>query len=314
MMNGATIAIVAALSLIPAERQLVDRVVAVVNEDIITLQELNAAAEPYLERNADASQRKAALESTLDNLISDKLLAQQVVEAKITVTRSDVDRAIQDILKQNRITEQELRQAVESRGMSMVQYRDDLESQIVRLKLVDLKVRSRVVVAEADIKAEWERQFALEDAEELLSLRHLFFRWGESPDPDEKKRVLARAEKARARVMGGEDFAKVAAEESEGPTAASGGSLGEMGRRDLLPELARAAATLKVMKVSLPVITTNGVHVLRIDSIRKKEPPKYETKRNEIYQRLYQAETERQMKLWLAELRAQGAVQIRLAD
>ena len=311
-MNGATIAIAAALSLIPAERQLVDRVVAVINDDIITLQELHAAAEPYLERNADAKQRKAVLESTLDNLVSGKLLAQQVVEAKITVTRSDVDRAIQDILKQNRITEQELRQAVESRGMSMVQYRDDLEAQIVRLKLVDLKVRSRVDVAEADIKAEWERQFASEKGEELLSLRHLFFRWGESPDPDEKKRVMDRAEKARGRILAGEDFAKVAAAESEGPTAANGGSLGELSRSDLLPELARAATSLKVMKVSLPVVTTNGVHVLRIDSIRRKDPPKYESKRNEIYQRLYQSETERQMKVWLTELREQSAVQIRL--
>jgi parvulin-like peptidyl-prolyl isomerase len=148
--------------------------------------------------------------------------------------------------------------------------------------------------------------------EEVIKLRHLFFRWGESPDKEERLRVLARANAARAQVAGGEDFGAVAAAVSDGPTAQSGGELGELSRSELLPELSKAAAGLKVMEVSGPIETPNGVHIIRIDAARKKEPPTYEKMRNEIYQQLYQAEVEKQMASWIEELKAQAAIERRM--
>lgn len=293
------------------DRELVDRIVAVVNEDVILLSELKAASARFIDANATPERRKQVLDATMDNLIADKLMSQQVTEAKITVTSEDVDRAIQDILRQNEITMKDLEDAIDGRGMKMSKYRSDLESQIVRLKLVDLKVRSRVVVAEADIQAEYKRMTSAESREELLTLRHLFFRWGESPDPEEKTRVLTRADAGRARILKGEDFAVVAKEVSEGPTASSGGGLGELTRSGLLPELARAVSGLQVMQLSTPIETQNGVHVLRVDKIRKKDAPSYESQRNAIYQRMYQVEVERQMKVWIDELRAQSAIDVR---
>ncbi len=293
-------------------RELVDRIVAVVNEDVITLSELKRTATAYMRGATDPEQIERVHKTTLDNLIADKLLSQQVKEAKISVTPEDVDKAIDDIVRQNRMTREQLRQAVETRGMDMAQYRSDLESQIVRLKLIDLKVRSRVVVPESDIKVEYERRTSKEEREELLTLRHLFFRWGESPDPAERERVRTRANAARDRLLAGEDFAAVAKEISEGPTAGDGGLLGEIGRGGLLPELARAVAGLPVMKVSGLIDTANGVHVVRVDSIRKTEPTAYSELRPEIYQRLYQGEVERQMKEWIDDLRAQAAIDVRL--
>jgi peptidyl-prolyl cis-trans isomerase SurA len=296
----------------PAGRELVDRIVAVINEDVVLLSELRAAAAPFLTADASEARKKEVEAAAMENLVADRLMQQQIVEAKLDVTPDDVDRAIADILRQNRISEAELTEAIEARGMTMAQYRGDLEAQIVRLKLVDLKVRSRVVVAEAEIKSEWERRTAGEAREELIRLRHLFFRWGESPDPAEKARVLERAKVAAARIQNGEDFAKVAMELSEGPTAAKGGELGELARDGLLPELSRATKTLPVGKLSPPVETANGVHVLRIDGVRKKEPTAYAELRNKLYQELYQKEVERQMKLWIDELKTQAAIEIRL--
>ena len=293
-------------------RELVDRIVAVVNEDVITLQELNRTAATYLQGSTDEARVKQVNMSTLDNLIADKLLSQQVKEAKISVTPDDVDKAIDDIVRQNRMTREQLREAVEARDMDMAQSRSDLETQIVRLKLIDLKVRSRVVVPESDIKAEYGKRTSSEEREELLTLRHLFFRWGESPDPEERKRVRERSAAARARLLAGEDFEALAKEISEGPTAAAGGELGEISRSGLLPELARAVSELKVMEISDLIDTTNGVHIVRLDSIRKTEPPAYSELRPEIYQRLYQGEVERQMKEWIDNLRAQAAIDIRL--
>src|SRR5205823_8851930 len=96
--------------------------------------------------------KKALYKDVLDQLINEQLLSQQVAEAKISVSDEEVERAIKDIIKQNNINEDELRQAIEQRGLSMGQYREDLKRQLVRLKIVDLKVRSRVIVPDAEVK------------------------------------------------------------------------------------------------------------------------------------------------------------------
>ena len=311
-MTATVLASLLVLAAGPDGRQLVDRIIAVVNDDVITLSDLAAAAAPLLTPDATDARKKSVREATLENLIADKLLAQQVREAKIDVSPQDVDKAIDDIVRQNKISRAELTRAVEARGMMMAEYRSDLRSQIMRLKLVDLKVRSRVVIPEADIKEEYERRNSQAERPELISLRHLFFRWGESPDPKERARVLEQARVARARVVNGEDFAEVAKAVSEGPTASSGGDLGEINKSGLLPELARAAVDLQIDELSAPIETSNGVHVIRIEGRRKEAAPRYESQRTGIYQKLYQGEVERQMKVWIDELKAQSAIDRRL--
>lgn len=310
-MNTAALMLSFVLATVPGQRRLVDRIVAVVNDEIITLSELEAATRPYMEPGADGTKQDATYRSVLEQLISEKLLSQQIGEAKITADDEEVDRAIKDILRQNNITDEELKQAIEARGMGMAQYREDLKAQLIRLKIIDLKVRSRVQISDAEVKAEFDRENANEVREELVSLRHIFFRWGESPDPAERTRVLTAAREARDRVTKGEDFAAVAKEVSQGPTAATGGDLGEVSKKGLLPELSKVVEKAGVGEVSEPIETKNGVHVVRVDARRLKESTAFAEARNAIYQRLYTQEVDRQMKVWLEELRASAAVDVR---
>lgn len=296
----------------PGQRELVDRVAAVVNDDIITLSEVQAAAKPYASPDDGEERKKMLYADILDQLINERLLGQQIKEAQIDVTDDEVERAMQDILRQNKITEEELKQAVEARGMSVGEYKVDLKSQLIRLKLIDLKVRSRVVVPESDIRAEYDNRNRGQSKDEMVTISHLFFRWGESPDPAEKARVMARAAAARQRIVKGEDFAAVAKEISEGPTAAQGGSLGELARKGLLPELDKALMSIEPGEMSPPVETANGVHVVLLEGRRFKEGTPYAEMRDRIYQDLYQRRVEEQMKLWLEELRASSAVDVRI--
>lgn len=301
------------LALAPgAERKLVDRIVAVVNDEIITFAELETATKLYMEEGASEEKKKATMAGFLDQMISDKLVSQQVTEAKISAGDEEVDRAIKDILRQNNITDAELRQAVESRGMSFGQYREDLKQQLIRLKIIDLKVRSRVQISDQEVKNEYDRLATTEAREEMISLRHIFFRWSDAANPAERTRVLTAANEARDRVKKGEDFAAVAKSLSEGPTASNGGDLGEVTTKGLLPELAKAIQGLPNGEVSAPVETKNGVHLVRVDARRTKAADGFAEKRQEIYQRLYTAEVDRQMKLWVEELKASAAIDVRL--
>lgn len=300
------------LSLISAERQLVDRVAAVVNDEVITQSELDAAALPFLDASSTDERRAAVYRSSLDQLIAEKLIGQQVRETHIEITEDDVERAIDEITRQNKITRDQLKEAIESRGMAMSQYREDLEKQLQRLRLIELKVRSRVVIPDTDIRAEWERQVGYEKRDKMVKLRHLFLNWGESPDPAEKKRIMARAQAARDRIAAGEPFAELAKEVSQGPTASEGGDLGWLGMTDLLPELARAVMKMQAGQLSQPIETPNGVHVVLLEETRLKEPTGFEEAKGAIYQRLYQQEVDRQMRLWIDELRATSSIEIRV--
>lgn len=297
---------------VPSERVLVDKIAAVVNDDVITLSDVEAAAEPYLASADSEERRKMLYKDILRQLVDERLLSQQIAEAKIDVTEDEVERAVKDILRQNKITREQLEEAIRARGMSMGQYLQDLESQLIRLKLVDMKVRSRVVIPEADIKAEFEARTRGQQKNEMLTIRHLFFRWGEEANDEERARVLARARAARARIEAGEDFATVAKEVSEGPTASQGGSLGELDRKGLLPELDQALRGLEPGAMTPPVETGNGVHVVLLEARRLKAPVSYTEMRDRIYQELYQQRVEEQMKIWLEELRAASAIDIRL--
>lgn len=293
------------------DRELLDRVVAVVNDDVITLSEVEAAAKPYMAHNEGEERKKLLYTDIVDQLIAERLLSQEIKGAQITVTDDEVERAVQDILRQNKITEDQLRQAVESRGMSVGQYREDLKSQLIRLKLIDMKVRSRVVIPEADIKAEYERRTRDEIAEELVHIRHIFFRWGENATEEEKVAIRKKAEAARQRAEKGE-FAAVAKELSEGPTADKGGDLGELSGDGLLPELKAALKGVEPGTITPPIDTENGVHVVYLVARRSKKPTSYAELRDRIYQEMYQQRVEEQTKVWLDELRGQSAVNVRL--
>ncbi len=296
----------------PGERVLVDRIAAVVNDDVITLSEVKEAAKAFSKGNESPERQKLLHKDILEQLINERLLTQQIAEAKIEVTEDEVERAMKDILRQNKISQAQLEEAIRSRGMSMGQYLEDLKSQLIRLKLVDMKVRSRVVIPESDIKTEFESRTRGQAKEEMLTIRHVFFRWGETPGAEEKARVLARAQEARDKVEGGTAFADVAKDVSEGPTAAQGGSLGELSRKGLLPELDRALISVKPGQMTPPVETSNGVHVVVLEDRIFKDPVSYSQMRDKIYQELYQQRVEEQMKIWLDELRGTSAVAIRL--
>jgi len=294
------------------ERVLLDRVVAVVNDEVITQSELDAMANPFIDAGASAERRHMVQTASIDQMIAEKLLDQQIREARIEVTTEDIERTIEDICRQNNLTKEQLQEAIESRGMSMVKYRSDLEKQLVRLKIVDLKVRSRVNIGDADVKAEWERQVGHEKREKMVKLRHVFFRWGEDAPPAEKKRVLARALEARQRALSGEAFAEVAKQISEGPTATDGGDLGWLSGANLLPEMARAVGKMSVGEISQPIETVNGVHVVLLEENRLKEPTGFEEAKNAIRAKLYQDEVEAQMKAWLDEVRRDSSVIVKL--
>ncbi|MBX2813303.1 MAG: peptidylprolyl isomerase [Myxococcales bacterium] len=292
-------------------RVLLDQLVATVDNHVITLSEVQKNARPFLAQNQTTKRRNKLYEDVLEQLINEKLLEKQITEADINVSEGEVQAAIEDILRQNRLTPDQLQEAVVSRGITYEDYKHDVKKQLVQLKLIDLKVRSKIVITEEDLRAEYESRVRAESAKTKVSISHILLRFGDNATDEEKQRIEEQAEDVR-RLVGEqpESFGEVAKELSQGPTAAKGGSLGELDELELLPALAAAIHSLEPGQISNPVVTPNGIHIVKLDQRRQEGAQSFEQMAGLLRRELQQQRSDDQMKVWLNELRRDSAINI----
>ena len=161
-----------------AEPRMVDRVAAVVNDDMIALSEVHerAAAELMMleqEGQASTERRRAALKNALDDLIADRLLTAEEKALAIEVTDQEVEYAIDDVRKQNRMDPETFERALMAQGHSMSAYREKMRKDLAAMKLIGMKVRSKIKVSEEDIKAEYARMSRELETEFEVRARHI---------------------------------------------------------------------------------------------------------------------------------------------
>jgi peptidyl-prolyl cis-trans isomerase SurA len=302
---------------LPARAELVDRVAAVVNRDIVTLSEVEARAAPELQKvgaepdpSKRAELRKAALKRAMDGLIGEKLMESQLKELNIEVADGEIDLAIEDVKRQNNIDGAQFEQLLASEGYSLATYRSFMKKHLARSKLVNLKVRSKVKVSEEDIKAEYQRGAKAESEDAEVHARHLLVQLAPKASADQieaaRKKAVALAEEAR---KPGVDFATLAKEKSEGPSKDDGGDLGFFRRGVMVPEFERAAFTLPIGGVSEPIRTKFGWHVIKVEERRALQAKPYEELKDQLREKILRAQLERYTDQYIQELRSQSVVE-----
>ena len=246
---------------------LVDRIVAVVNKEVITFSELNeaiAAAERQLRRqNTQAPPRDVLERQLLERLILDKAQLQLAKETGIRIDEPQLDRAVQRIAEQNNLTLADFRGRLEKDGVPFDLFRQDLRDQITLTRLREREVDDKIQVSDTEIDlflAETSAQSA-ERSEYFLA--HILVRVPEQASPERIEEARAKAEKARAEAASG-DFSAVAARYSDAPDALQGGALGWRST-DRLPELfAGTVSKMIAGQVSEVLKSSAGFHVLKL--------------------------------------------------
>ncbi len=260
-----------ALAALPAAARdalLVDRVVAVVNKDVITLTELaehTARAEAELRRQRIAAPERAALErQVLERLVLDKAQLQLAASTGMRVDELQLDRAVQRVAQNNNMTLAELRRALERDGVEFERFRAELREQILLTRLREREVDDRVQVSEAEVDLYLEEHKASLAAKVEYDVAHVLVRVPEQARPEQVEQARARAERVRDEARTGGDFARLAASHSDAGDALQGGALGwrAPGR---LPELfAEALAGMQPGAVSEPLRSPAGFHVVKL--------------------------------------------------
>lgn len=254
--------------------QLVDEVVAIVNSSVITRRELLDRADEIEGQlraaNRPVPARAELMPEVLERLVMERVQTQAAQEAGIRVNDQEVDRAVESVAQQNRVSVTDLRAQVERSGMTWNKYRDELRKQVQVIRLREREVDSKIQVFDGEIDnylaargAAGAPAAASGPAE--FEVAQILVRVPEDASDAQKTALRGKAQELLKQAQGGADFAQLAQTASEGPEAAKGGSLGyrEIGR---LPALfANAVVDLQPGAVVPEVIeSANGFHVLKL--------------------------------------------------
>ena len=287
---------------------LVDRIVAVVNKEVITYSELHEAvgmAERQLRRQGTPAPERPVLErQMLERLILDKAQLQLARETGIRIDELQLDRAVERIAQSNNMTLADFRQALESDGVSFDAWRNDVRQQMIMVRLREREVENRVQVSDTEVDLFLDQVKARPEGAEY-NLAHILVRVPEGASPERIQQARARAEQALAEAKGGSPFARVAASFSDAPDALQGGALGWRSH-DRLPELfAEALAKMQPGEVSAPLRSPAGFHLLQLIDRRGAgvEAPVRQTRLRHILLRTSEAVSESEARRRLLDLR-----------
>ncbi len=301
-----------------AHARVVEKIAAVVGDSVILGSEIEEKAAPLLtevaklpEAGKRAARAAALRREVLERLIDDELILQQASDLKLTVTSEQVDSSIEEIKRQNNIDDDQLREALRAQGMAMAAYRSDLKKQLLRFRVINIAVGSRVTISDDDVKTYYDRHMK-DGANTQVRASHIFIAIPENADAAVVAEKQAQAKKLLDRALAGEDFAKLAREASDDPaTRAEGGDLGYFGK-DMLPKaIEEMVFAMKVGEVRGPVRADRGFHVIKLVDRKTKDPKPLDEVKDDVRMQLRQKEMERQTKSYLAELRKKTLVDIR---
>jgi peptidyl-prolyl cis-trans isomerase SurA len=250
----------------------VDRIVAVVNKEVITATELGeavAAAQRQLRRQKTPLPERGLLErQMLERLILDKAQLQLARDKGIRVDELQLDRAVQRVAQNNNMSLGDFRQALERDGVSFQAWREDVREQMLLARVREREVDDRIQVSDTEIDLFLAEMQAKPSTRVEYQLSHILVRVPEQASPERIEAARARAEKALAEARAGGDFATLAASYSDAPDALQGGAVGWRSH-DRLPELfSSALARLQPGAVSEVLRSPAGFHVLRLNDRR----------------------------------------------
>ena len=302
-----------------SEAVILDRVVAVVNDDVITLtevQEEGLQAIRKIVQETLGQERERQLRSTerqiLDELVLRRLQLQEAQKEKIEVTPAEIRSTIEELKKRNGLnTDEELMAALSRELLSEEQFRKGIAEQVILTKLVTRRVRAKVVVLDEEVQQYYAQQQEKFREIPQFKIRHLLVAVPPQATPGEQQRARNRIEEAQAHLKMGTDFSTVAKRYSEGPLASSGGEVWTMKRGELAPELEQVALALPIGQPSDIIVTSAGFHLMVVEE-RSGQTLSFDQVKERLRAILFDQRTEAKFKEWIESLKAKAHVEIKL--
>lgn len=303
------------------QAELVDRVVAVVNSEVILLSELQSETQAIHNRIKEEvpldEQEDAfftAEEKALDSIIDKTLINQKAKEARVSVTDEEVDRAVTGVQKRAKLSEEAFVRELRKSGLSLPTYRDNVRSQLLQRKIVNYDIRAKIVISDSMVKEYYDKEYTVQANAGEFYLLQMGFTW----DPDAKKLAVTKtqakktAERIHKLATDGADFSGLAQKYSQLPSASEGGDIGSFTIDDMSSQMAKAISPLSPGDVSDIIETSSDYQFFKVlsgtgNAEVTKAP--YEQVKETIRATLFEQEMQNAFSEWIKSLKEDAYIQ-----
>lgn len=297
------------LAALPVRAEIVNKVLATVDGDPITLYELKK----FIRREARGRQLLAGhRDALLEAVIMERIIDKEVSALGLVVRDADVERYIDGIKQRNNLSDEQLRHALAQQGLSWEEYLAQVRRELQKAQLINHEIRGKVSVTPEEVERYYQANLHQYSTAEEVEVSHIVLLLPSGADAEQVDQAMARAADIHRQLEAGASFEELARQYSEDASAASGGSLGSFKKGEMLEELEEEVAKLKPGQYSQPFRTRVGVHIVRLDRAVGATQQSLEDLAADIRERLYNEALEERYNRWLREdLRRRHSVDIR---
>ncbi|MFZ1985756.1 MAG: peptidylprolyl isomerase [Desulfatitalea sp.] len=297
--------------------ELLDRILAIVNDDVILLSDLEQAMAPFREKlkqagYSEAQQRIYLTDQRtpmLQKMIDDKLTDQQAKRLNVTVSEEETDKAIERFKAINKMSAEDLSRMLKLEGLTYEAFREQIKEQLVQTRIVNREVKSKIVITDVEIKSYYEAHQDQYTGMTKYHLRHILMK-AASLSSDERENVRLQVQRIRERLQGGETFASLAKVYSQAATAQDGGDLGFFETRLLATPIREALVGLTSGQFTPVIDTEQGYQIFFVEELVHTGGKSLQEATTEIQDKLFAEVVEQKFKTWLKELRQRAHIQI----
>lgn len=314
----------------------VDRVAAVVNDDLITLSEVYEVGSDYIQDAIGSSELRTVELEVLDTLIQRALVSQELQSLGMDVTDEEVENALNDIAESNGIPRATLKSEVERSGLAWGAYQSEIRESIRQMKFNQLILQPRIVIDDNALQETY-RQIKQQQPD-VIDLYGIFLKNAPETKPAEEIAATLSVSMEEAQKMiqdmqrqaieeqqrnleaiqeqfaAGTSFQVLAKRYDQSGLAGVSGSMGAFAKGQLRADLERIAFGLKDGSMSDPLQVGNGVYLLYVDGRRKQTPPSFEEVKPQLMDAYYAQRFEQEMDIWYETAKSRAAISVHLEE
>ena len=296
----------------------VDRVVAVVNQEIITLSEVEKWIDPLKDEivTKDRLERREQVQEicrkVLEKLIEEKLIDQEVKKSGVKVPSKEVEATLEEVKRRNAATQEDLEKALAADGLTLEAYKKQIEKGLQRQKLINWSVKVETKAGEKEFREFYQKNMDRYRTNETYRPGQILFIIPKGATPEEIREIKKKCQKVLEKIKGGEDFGEMALLYSEDTSNKDRGDLGYFKKGELLPAFQREALRLKVGEVSEIVRTEFGFHIIKLLDRKGMDPLPFEEVQEKVKADYFESEMEKALKQYLSTLKEKSVIDIKL--
>ncbi len=251
-----------------AAEQLLDRIIAIVDEDVITQVELEQRIRDIQYQLQTPVKSEAEFQAltrqVLEKMVRDKIQLQMAAKLGIKIDDVTLNRVLEQLAANNRLTLQQLRATLEKDGLNFERFREQTRDELIIKQLQQRMVANRINVSDQEIARFIEENNKQAQSSTRYHLRHILIATPESAKPEQVQQARQKAQQLYKKIQAGTDFAELAIQHSSGRNALKGGDLGWRSANELPEDFVAKVRQLQTGETTTPIRSASGFHLLQL--------------------------------------------------